>query len=311
MNLYVSFWSVARIPARIAAIALGGIALAGVAIAIVQIRSSHAFFDQRNLLSRFPAEDALAVSIDVTALRNAGLLKQAGSSTEPEYRQFVDGTGFDYRRDLDSVVASFSRSGTYFVAHGRFDWAKLRDYATRQGGSCYQELCRMQGSKPERHISFLPLRKDALALAVSTNDLAATMLTKTGQRVTADLPAAPAWISVPGSELRKQNALPPEMHLMLSALSTADRVVITFGPSASGIEAQLQAVCKNSNDAGVLASQLRSTTELLKKALLKDQRSSGDFTSFLTAGRFDQSDKRVTGHWPVSPNLIESLTNGI
>ena len=129
---------------------------------------------------------------------------------EPDYKQFVEGTGFDYKRDLDSVTASFSRSGNYFIARGRFHWAKLRDYAVRQGGSCYQDLCRVQGSRPDRHISFLPLRNDAIALAVSTNDLAATLLTKTGQPVTAAIPAAPVWISVPGAELRRQDALPPE-----------------------------------------------------------------------------------------------------
>jgi hypothetical protein len=292
-------------------IAFSAIVLAGAAIALMQLRSSRAFFDERNLLSRFPAEEALAMSIDVSSLRKAGLLKPSGISVEPDYKQFVSGTGFDYRRDLDSLVASFSRSGTYFIARGHFDWARLREYAARQGGSCYQDLCRVQGSKPERHISFLPLRKDAIALAVSSNDLAATILTKAGQRVTADLPIAPAWISVPGSELRKQDALPPEMHLMLSALSTADRVIITFGPSGSGIEAQLQATCRTTTDAGVLASQLRSTTSMLKEALVRSKAAKDDITAFLTAGIFDQADKRVTGHWPVSPGLIDALTSGI
>ena len=88
------------------------------------------------------------------------------SAPEPEYKQFVNSTGLDYRRDLDLVVASFSPSGNYFIARSSLDWNKLRDYATRQGGSCYQDLCRMQGSTPERHISFLPLRHDAIAVAV-------------------------------------------------------------------------------------------------------------------------------------------------
>lgn len=251
------------------------------------------------------------MSIDVSALRKAGLLKAASTSIEPEYRQFVDGTGFDYRRDLDSLVASFSRSGTYFIARGQFDWNRLRGYAEHQGGSCYRDLCRVQGSKPERHISFLPLRKDALGLAVSTNDLAATILTHTGRRVSGDLPAAPAWLSVPGAELRKQDALPPEMRLVLSALSTADRVVVTFGPSSSGIEAQLQATCRTSSDAGILASQLRTTTARLREALLRTRPKDDELASFLIAGKFDQDDRRVTGRWPVSPALIGSLTSGI
>jgi hypothetical protein len=303
-------------PSRIALFALAALLLAGGAAAWYRIHSSRRFFDQRNLLSRFPAEDALAMSIDVSALRSAGLLQQSATATEPEYKQFVDSTGFDYRRDLDSLVSSFSRSGTYFIARGRFNWTKLRNYAALQGGSCYQDLCRVQGSRPERHISFLPLRNDALALAVSTNDLAATALTKIGQPVTGDIPTAPAWILVPGTELRRQDALPPEMHLVLSALSSADRVVITFGPSAGAtgpiIEAQLQATCRTQADAGILVSQLRSTTALLKDALLRDKnRSNDEFATALTAGRFDQNDRRVTAHWPVGKGFIDALTAGI
>lgn len=280
-----------------------------------RIHSTRAFFDQRVLLSRFPAEDALALSADFATLRAAGLLGESpgqSKTLEPEYKQFLDGTGFDYRRDLDSVVASFSRSGNYFIARGRFNWAKLRDYAVREGGSCYQDLCRVQGSRAERHISFLPLRNDAIALAVSTNDLAATLLTKTGQPVTAAIPAAPVWLSVPGAELRRQDALPPEMHLMLSALTSADRVIITLGPAGGGIEAHMDATCRTLDDARILASQLRTTTADLKEALRRDRKAvDDDVVTLLTAGSFDQTDRRVTGRWPIRKSLLEALTAGI
>jgi hypothetical protein len=277
-----------------------------------RIHSRSAFFDQRVLLSRFPAEDALAMSIDFAALRKAGLLDESKASLEPEYKQFLDGTGFDYKRDLDTAVASFSRSGNFFIARGRFHWAKLREYAVRQGGSCYQDLCRMQGSRPERHISFLPLRDDAIALAVSTNDLAATLLTKAGQPVTASIPTAPVWISVPGAELRRQDALPPGMHLMLSALTSADRVIVTLEPVGGRIEAHMDATCRTQGDAKVLASQLRSTTALLKEALTRDKKRDDDeVATLLTAGTFDQTDRRVTGRWPVRKSLLDALTAGI
>src|SRR5580704_4667831 len=207
------------------------------AVVIYRIHATRAFFNPPALLSRFPAEDALVMSADFSALRRAGLLAASKSPLEPEYKQFLEGTGFDYKRDLDSVVASFSRSGTFFIARGRFDWKKLRAYAAREGGSCYQDLCRIQGSTPERHISFLPLRDDALALAVSTNDLAATRLTNAAEPVTTPLPSSPVWLSVPGEELRRPDALPPGLHLMLSALTSTERVVITLGPTGKGIEA--------------------------------------------------------------------------
>jgi hypothetical protein len=288
----------------------GVLLLAG--IAIWRIHSIRAFFSPPALLSRFPAEDALVMSADFATLRRAGLLTESNVPPDPDYKQFRDGTGFDYKRDLDLLVASFSRSGTYFILRGRFDWKKLRDYAAHQGGSCYQDLCRMQGSVPERHISFLPLRADALALAVSTNDLAATLLTKTAAPVTAHLPDAPVWLSVPGVELRRANPLPPSMRQMLSALTRADRVVITLGPGPQGIEAQLQAACNSQDDARVLASQLRSTTSLLKDALARDKTAADDqVTAMLTEGTFEAVDRKVTGKWPVRKGLLEALTNGL
>ncbi|HWF10390.1 MAG TPA: hypothetical protein VG297_18105 [Bryobacteraceae bacterium] len=296
---------------RIALAVVFVLALATGAVAY-RAHATREFFDQRRLLSRFPAEDGLALSVNFAMLRSAGLLSTPKIALEPDYKQFVDGTGFDYRRDLDSVTASFSRSGNFFIARGRFDWQKLRAYTKRQGGSCYQDLCRMQGSKPERHISFLPLRRDAIALAVSANDLAATMLTKTAAPVTAPIPSAPAWLSVPGSELRKQDALPPGMHLMLSALTSADRVLITVEPAGTGIEARLEATCRTKDDAKVLASQLRTTTAMIKEALRHDKQAGDDeLGALLTGGSFDQADRRVTGKWPVRKSLLDALTEGI
>jgi len=313
--LYVSFLTVGS-PKRIALAALLAVLLPVGGDVWFRFHSRRAFFDQKVLLSRFPAGDALAMSIDVALLRAAGMLEespnQATTPLEPDYKQFLDGTGFDYKRDLDSVVASFSGSGNFFIARGRFDWGKLRAYAVQQGGSCYKDLCRIQGSKPERHISFLPLRDDAIALAVSTNDLAATRLAKTGQPITTAIPAAPVWISVPGSELRRQNALPPEMHFMLSALTSADRIVITVGPAGTGIEAHMDATCRTQEDARILAGQLRSTTALLKETLAQDKKVADDeVAALLTGGSFDQTDRQVTGRWPVKKSLFGSLTAGI
>jgi hypothetical protein len=308
--LYVSFLTVLR-KSVLPAVLLTGLLLAGGVVGY-KIHSRRAFFDRRVLLSRFPAEDALALNIDFTALRAAHLLPDSKAELEPEYKQFLDGTGFDYKRDLDSVVASFSGSGKFFIARGRFNWVKLRDYAVRQGGSCYQDLCRIQGSRPERHISFLPLRDDAIALAVSTDDLAAARLTKTGQPVTAPIPAAPVWISVPGAELRHQDSLPPGMHLMLSALTSADRIVITLGPGPKGIEAHLEATCRTQDDARILAGRLRTTTILLKEALTRDKKAADDEVgTLLTAGSFEQTDRHVNGTWPIRKTLLDALTGGI
>jgi hypothetical protein len=251
-------------------VVLAGVSLAG-AVIYLKWREDRAFQNPALQLSRFPVDDAAGgaavLSIDFALLRRGGLLTASKTSLEPEYKQFLEGTGFDYRRDLDQLTASFSKTGNYFLARGRFDWPKLHDYVRSQGGSCYEQLCRMPGSKPERRISFLPLRDDFMALAVSSDDLAATRLSKTGQPVNAPLPASPAWLSLPGAALRQPGLIPPGMHVMLSALTTADRVLVTLSPETGGIEARLEASCRTKDDAGVLTSQLQNTAGLVREGI--------------------------------------------
>jgi hypothetical protein len=102
------------------------------------------------------------------------------------------------------------------------------------------------------------------------------------------------------------------MHLMLSALTSADRLVITLGPAGGGIEAHMDATCRTLEDARILESQLRSTTALFKEALPRDKKVADDeVAALLTAGSFDQAGLRVTGRWPVRKSLLDALTAGI
>jgi hypothetical protein len=55
----------------------------------------------------------------------------------------------------------------YILAEGRFDWDKLKKYATNQGGSCDGDFCSLKGSTPGRIISFYPISKKYMALASS------------------------------------------------------------------------------------------------------------------------------------------------
>jgi hypothetical protein len=277
-----------------------------------RVREARAFFDPSSLFSRFPAGDATALSIDFATLRKAGLLNESKGALEAEYKAFLDGTGFDYRRDLDLVAASFSPAGNYFIARGRFDWQKLHDYALKQGGSCYQQLCRMTGSRPDRHISFLPLRPDTIGIAVGSDDLAVSRLTSAGPPIATKLPEAPVWLSVPGAALRAQDAVPPGIRLMLSAMNGAERVTLTISASGGQPEARLETTCHTLSEAQMLISQLRSTTSLVKDALPKDAAMRDDeLARTLSAGIFEQNGPKVTGRWPVSKNLIDSITSGM
>ena len=64
-----------------------------------------------SLLMRLPTLDAAVVGIDFDTLRLGGVLGMLTGpkgGVEPEYQAFVRETGFDYTRDLDYVMASFS-----------------------------------------------------------------------------------------------------------------------------------------------------------------------------------------------------------
>jgi hypothetical protein len=102
----------------------------------------------------------------------------AGSKAveEPDYQQFVNETKFDYRQDLDAIAAAFKDGKVYFALRGRFHWKDLKDYAARQGGSCHGDFCVVAGSQPNRRISFYPLKRDVLAMAIGPDDFAAYQL---------------------------------------------------------------------------------------------------------------------------------------
>jgi len=292
-------------------ILVSAIVLIGLAVWLNARRSS-GLSSQLDLLSRLPNEPAAAVlSVDFSILRRAGLLNAHNSPLEPEYKKFVDGAGFDYRRDLDFVVASFSGAGEFFVARGHFDWEKLRSYAIKQGGSCYDQLCRVQGSTPERRISFLPLRDNVIGLAVSTDDLAATRLRTPNSVLTSQVPDTPVWLSVSGQVLSHPGALPEGIRVALSGLMETDRVLLTAGPGPHGIEAHLETTCRTLDAARTLESQLRTTAATLKEASVRNKTGDETLAAVLSGGSFGRDAKKVTGTWRIDPAIIEGLTDGI
>jgi len=151
-----------------------------------------------------------------------------------------------------------------------------------------------------------------MALAVSTDDLAANRLTKQGSAIKAEIPAAPVWVLVPGAALHDASAFPPGLRLMLSALTNADRLVVTVGLSGTVLAATMDATCRTKDDAHLLASQLRVVTANLKEAVANDPAAQSDeLVKVLAGGTFDDAGMRVSGEWPLSKALIAGLTSGI
>jgi len=274
--------------------------------------------DALSLLESLPPDQATHVYIDVNVLRRGGILDLiAGSKAaeEPDYRKFVEQTGFDYRTDLDAVAAAFFHNDVYFVLRGRFQWKKLAQYAASQGGQCAGGTCSMAGSTPQRHISFYELRSGVLALAVSAAERGVNMIGPNQWKTSPKLPAEPVWISAPSFAFADVKDLPEGTHAFLSPLARAQHVIFAVGPAAAegkALQIRLEVACDSPETAAAVAGQLTQTTDLLKKMLVRDHMTpnKSDLSGVLVAGNFQQKDKTVTGTWPLDSSFVESLASG-
>ena len=267
-------------------------------------------------LERLPSRDAVVFYIDFAALRKGGVLQMLTGSkavAEPEYKLFVTKTGFDYERDLDAVLACFTPAGKYFVVKGNFDWSSLESYARDQGGTCRNALCNMNGSTPERKISFFPLRPDLMGLAVSPGDSAASDLeTASVLRRPMDLPDAPVWISIPPALLKSGGEMPAGARMFAHSLENTEDVSIALTPLGNRFEARLSVQGRSAQQAVLLAEQLARSTSLLREMIARDKQSSNprDLSGVLTGGSFQHAGMRVSGSWPLERVFLEGLLAG-
>ena len=268
------------------------------------------------LLKRIPSRDAtVVVYIDFDQLRKAGVLQLiAGPKTneDPDYGNFVRKINFDYRQDLDVAMISFTPTGKYVLAKGRFDWKSLRNYAIEQGGRCVTSTCKMSGSTRERQISFFPLQSGLLALAVSPDDAAVTDMTVPVSRPPAEVPNAPIWVMVPGALLKSGENLPNGTKMFAHGMEKADKVTLTLSPEGDHLAARLEVRCRNEQDAVEVSSQLASATLTLRQMLEREHQkpSPTDLAGVLTSGSFRSEGQTVFGYWPMDRSFIETILAG-
>ena len=274
-------------------------------------RNSRSLSDAE-MLRRLPTADAVVLSIDFAQIRHSGVFSELMSSKimeEADYLAFVRDSGFDYKRDLDDVLASFTPTGNFFVVRGRFDWKKLVSFAKQSGGSCYDKLCHMPGSVPARRISFLPLADGVMGLAVSTEDLAASQLLHPGTQRPIGVPSQPLWLSIPGSALNRTASNIPGAAFFTQAMTGVDEVILTIGANGPNFAARLEAQCRTSQDAANVTGQLKAFTSVFKTAKEREKKKPDpkDLSSVLTAGQFRQSDRMVYGEWTLQKSFLDNL----
>jgi hypothetical protein len=265
------------------------------------------------LLKRIPSSDALVVWIDFAALRRAGflqLLAGAKAAEQADYQSFVYTTRFDYMNDLNTVLASFPRGGGFYaMVEGRFDWKSLRAYVAREHGQCVNSLCRLTGSTPERRISFLPLRRDLMAMAVSTDAWAVNSLANPPRAPYPAMPQGLIWLRFPGSLPMSVQELPDGTRPFARIIENAATVTLSVVPEADHLAAKLDVLCRNEEEAADMVSQLASVTEMARSMIAREHQTPNpaDFSGLVTSGVFRKQGARVLGSWPIERAFVQNL----
>jgi len=265
------------------------------------------------MLSYLPKRNAIVAYVDFDAMRRTGILKMiAGSKAaeELEYQQFVDQTLFDYRQDLDAAALAFKDDQVFFVLRGRFHWKNILDYAVHQGGSCHNGFCTVDGSRPQRRISFYALRPNLMAMASGKDDYGASQVNRNSGAPALVPSEKPVWVFVPAAAVRSAGTLPDAIKPYAVALRNADELTFSIGPREDHLELSLEVTCKDAVSASTLLVDLESTTNALRKMIEREQKTPGpgDLTAVLVSGTFSRNERRVYGEWPIPRAFVDSFT---
>lgn len=267
------------------------------------------------MIKRLPADEALVVFIDFSQLRRAGILQLLDGSKvgeDPEYRSFVSKTEFDYKQDLDAAMVAFAPTGRYMLLRGRFDWKSLYAYVKGADGRCNNSFCRLTGSTEDRRISFYPVQRGLMALAVSPEDSAALRMNLVEPREDFEIPNAPVWLSIPPSVVRSGQSLPAGTQMFARSLERAQAVTLAMVPEGDRFAAKLNVRCASEQDAAELSSQLTRTTSLLLDLIRREKQTpnASDLSGFLTSGTFRSEGRRVFGYWPIQRSFVQNMLGG-
>lgn len=269
----------------------------------------------RAMMSCLPRSAATLLFVDVEGIRRGGILDLiAGSKAveDPEYKSFVAATGFDYRRDLRGIAGAFRAGDSFFLLSGTFDWKRLDAYATAQGGACRDGFCRVRSSHPGRWVSFYPVRRNALAIAFSTNEYAALDIAprQAGGPALPD-PKAPVWVWVPAASLQSAQ-LPAGTQSFTSPLASAEQVLFSLAPREKAFEMNLDVTCVSAASASDLLVKLEGATNMLRKLIEREHLTPNpnDLSGLLTSGSFRRDDRKVYGTWPIRKEFLELVASG-
>jgi hypothetical protein len=267
---------------RIAAIAASCVALAIAIFYLSFVRGKSAQASPvPDLFSALPPGAPTLVYLDFAAVRASSFYQHRpdkGPIAVPnqDYANFVSSTGFNFEKDLDRVVvASWPASGkdqrkNVVIADGRFDRAKIRDYALRKG-RLDQELGRdvflfTTGDRAGTNsITFLDDHRIALVAGPSIAPLFAARsgdpAADPARDRAARLDGAAAFVITQVPPVPDNVAAGGGQSAQLASLARSVRwVTLAASPEGDNLRISLEGECDNAAD----ARQLQSGLELLR-----------------------------------------------
>ena len=151
-----------------------------------------------------------------------------------------------------------------------------------------------------------------MALAVSTDDLAAKRMIGETPGAEAEVPDAPVWMRIPGSVLKTGEDLPSGTRMFARTVGSADFVTLMFVAEGERLAAKLDVLCGSDQDAAAMAAELTKATKLLREFIERERQTPNpaDFSGVLSSGTFGAQGRRVTGRWPIERSFVENVLGG-
>lgn len=266
----------------------------------------------KDMLACLPPGEGPTVYVDVGLLRKTGILEQLvgqPGGEDADYRQFVDASGFDYRRDLDAALVQWRQGTALLVLKGHFDHERLETYARTNGGQCARSFCSLAGSVPQRRISFQPLGRRLMALSAGTDPMGAASIRERASQPAFIAPSGPIWVSLPASSFHADPDLPLWLNVLFEALQGSQRAELTLELHADGFNLALKAPCDSGDKATAIAGRLTSATRTLKDLIARSGQAPDPSSpaAALSSGSFRVEQTVVRGNWPLSRALFEGL----
>lgn len=286
------------------------------------------------LLSELPAGAPTLVYLDLAAVRNSSFYQHRpdkGPIAIPnqDYADFVRSTGFDFETDLDRVVVASwpaasakERTRTISIAEGRFDHAKIRDYATSKGKIEQQQGREVflfpAGPMAWSSVTFL----DDHRIAVVAGPSVAPLFAATSDASSADparerasrVDGAAAFViaRVPPIPDTAGNAGDPGAAPFAALARSVQWITLAARPEGDDLRVSLEGECDNSTD----AQQLKSALEVVrmfgsagldspKTRQSMDPAAVTTLKTLLTGAEVTQAAERVRVLFEVTPDIFK------